>query len=53
MSIEAEMSVLGCMVLDEECARSGADALGEEMFSHPTTRRIFRTILDQYWKGLP
>lgn len=53
MSVEAEMSVLGCMVLDEECARSGADALGEEMFSHPTTRRIFRTILDQYWKGLP
>lgn len=53
MSIEAEMSVLGCMVIDEECARTGADALGEEMFSHPTTRRIFQTILDQYWKGLP
>lgn len=53
MSVEAEMSVLGCMVLDEECARTGSDALGEEMFSHPTTRRIFQTILDQYWKGLP
>lgn len=53
MSVEAEMSVLGCMMLDEECARTGSDFLGDEMFSHPKTRRIFQAIADQYWKGLP
>lgn len=53
MSVEAEMSVLGCMMLDEECARTGSDFLGDEMFSHPKTRRIFQAIADRYWKGLP
>ena len=53
MSVEAEMSALGCMILDEECARTGADLLGEEMFSHPKTKRIFQAVADQYWKGLP
>lgn len=53
MSVEAEMSVLGCMMLDEECARTGADLLGEEMFSHPKTKRVFQAVADQYWKGLP
>lgn len=53
MSVEAEMSVLGCMMMDQECASIAVDALDEEMFSHEKTKRIFRIILDQYWKSLP
>ena len=47
--IEAEMSVLGCMVLDEECAKRAVDGLAPEMFFHPALRKIFETATDLYW----
>lgn len=53
MSVEAEMSVLGCMMMDQECARIAVDALDEEMFIHEKTKKIFRVILNQYWESLP
>lgn len=53
MSIQAEMSVLGCMLLDEEAAKKAADQLAPEMFTNPTTQRIFAAALDRYWDGKP
>lgn len=53
MSVQAEMSVLGSMLLDEESAREAVDRLSPEMFSHETTRRIFAAMLDLYWDGKP
>ena len=49
--IEAEMSVLGCMMLDEECARTAVDRLAPEMFTHPALRAIFEAATDLYWAG--
>lgn len=51
MSVEAEMSVLGGAILDQECARQAVDALTTEMFAHDHTRRIFGKITDLYWAG--
>ena len=53
MSVEAEMSVLGCMMLNEDFSKFAVDALTPEMFTHNTTRRIFEAATDQYWAGLP
>lgn len=50
MSVEAEMSVLGCMMLDEESAKTAIDALAPEMFSHPTLKMIFDTATGLYWE---
>ncbi|MGI6096420.1 MAG: replicative DNA helicase [Lachnospiraceae bacterium] len=51
MSVEAEMSVLGGMMLDVKCAQVACDALYADMFSHDTTRTIFEKALDMYWEG--
>lgn len=53
MSVQAEMSVLGCMLLEESAAREAADKLAPEMFLNDTTRRIFSAALDRYWAGKP
>ena len=49
MSVEAEMSVLGCMMLDDEFCREAIDSLTEEMFSHQKTRKIFAAAVTAYW----
>lgn len=51
MSVEAEMSVLGCMMLDDEFCREAIDSLTEEMFSHQKTRKIFAAAVTSYWQG--
>ena len=53
MSWEAEMSVLGGMMLDRECANLAADALGAEMFQDADLGKIFGKALDLYWAGKP
>ena len=53
MSWEAEMSVLGGMMLDRECANLAADALGVEMFQDADLGKIFGKALDLYWAGKP
>lgn len=53
MSVEAEMSVLGCAILDRKCAQEAADALAPEMFRNEITRRVFQKLLDLYWAGKP
>ena len=53
MSWEAEMSVLGGMMLDRECANLAADALSAEMFQDADLRKIFGRALDLYWEGKP
>ncbi len=53
MSVEAEMSVLGGAILDQQCAHAAVDALAPEMFSHDHTRKIFEKISDLYWAGKP
>jgi Replicative DNA helicase len=49
--IEAEMSVLGCMVLDEDCAKKAVDRLAPEMFFHPGLKEIFEAATNLYWDG--
>lgn len=51
MSVEAEMSVIGCMMLDEGCAKEAIDKLAPEMFSKPTLKKIFETATDLFWAG--
>lgn len=51
MSIEAEQSVLGAVLLDRDCAMQAVDALAPEMFTSPVNREIFATVLDWYWRG--
>jgi len=51
MSVEAEMSVIGCMMLDEEAAKKAVDMLAPEMFSHDALRKIFSVATDMYWDG--
>lgn len=53
MSWEAEMSVLGGMMLDCECANLAADALAPEMFQDDDLGKIFGKALDLYWAGKP
>ena len=53
MSVDAEMSVLGCMMLDEEFAKTAIDALTPEMFTHSKTQKIFEAATKQYWDGKP
>lgn len=51
MSVEAEKSVLGCMMLDDAFCREAIDGLTEEMFSHPKARKIFAAAVTAYWQG--
>lgn len=51
MSVEAEMSVIGCMILDGECAKQAVDGLTAEMFSNAKTERIFSAAQALYWEG--
>lgn len=48
MSVESEMAVLGCVVLDGEFIKDVANALTPEMFTHDTTRRVFEAMVAQY-----
>lgn len=51
MSVEAEKSVLGCMMLDDEFCREAIDSLTEEMFTHPKGKKIFSAAVTAYWQG--
>ena len=51
MSVEAEKSVLGCMMLDDAFCKEAIDSLTEEMFSHPIGREIFAAAVTAYWQG--
>lgn len=53
MSVEAEMSVIGCMILDPECAKQAVDGLSADMFSHAKTKRIFLAAQELYWENKP
>lgn len=53
MSYDAEMAVLGGMMLDKECANIAADALAPEMFSDANIAKVFSVALDRYWQGRP
>ena len=53
MSVEAEMSVVGCMILDLECAKQAVDGLTSEMFYNVKTKRIFSTAQELYWENRP
>lgn len=53
MSYDAEMAVLGGMILDKECANIAADALAPEMFSDANIAKVFSVALDRYWQGKP
>ena len=47
MSVEAEMSVLGCMMLDDEFCREAIDSLTEEMFFPPEDSEDIRRRCDR------
>lgn len=53
MSLEAEVSVIGCMLMDKTAASQAVDALTPEMFLNSETRRIFEAATDLYWEGSP
>ena len=53
MSVEAEMSVIGCMILDGECAKQAVDGLATEMFCNTKTKRIFSAAQELYWENKP
>lgn len=49
----AEEAVIGCAILDAECARKAVDELTEEAFFSKDARRIFACMADLYWQGKP
>lgn len=51
MSLEAEMSVLGCFILEKSTQPEILDKLTPDMFLNETTRRIFDAATDRYWGG--
>lgn len=53
MSYDAEMAVLGGMILDKECAGIAVEALTPEMFSDPNMAKVFSVAFERYWKGKP
>lgn len=53
MSVEAEMSVIGCMILDLGCAKQAVDGLTSEMFYNAKTKRIFTAAQELYWENRP
>lgn len=53
MSLEAEVSVIGCMLMDKQAASQAVDALTPEMFQNGETRTLFEAATDLYWEGSP
>lgn len=53
MSYEAEMAVIGGMIMDKECANIAADALAPEMFTDENLGKVFSEALNWYWEGKP
>ncbi len=51
-NLEAEMSVLGSMIMEEEAIAQAIEFLAEESFYHAAHRHIFSAILDLYDKGI-
>lgn len=51
MSADAEKSIIGCMVLDTDCAKEAVDRLSPEMFSNALYKKIFDVACDYYWEG--
>jgi len=47
-NLEAEMAVLGSMLLDEEAISVACESLGKESFYKDSHRKIFSAILDLY-----
>ncbi len=47
-NLEAEMAVLGSMLIDEEAIGVAVEALGSESFYNNSHRKIFETILSLY-----
>lgn len=50
-NLEAEMSVLGSMLMEEEAIAQAIEFLGEESFYHGAHRKIFSAVLSLYDKG--
>lgn len=50
-NLEAEMSVLGSMIMEEEAIAQAIELLEEKSFYHKAHGKIFSTILDLYDKG--
>jgi len=50
-NLEAEMSVLGSMIMEEDAVAQAIEFLEEEGFYHKPHRKIFSAILDLYDKG--
>ena len=49
--IDAEMAVIGCMVIDPDLRPKIIDKLAPEMFEHPKLHKIFETATDLYWSS--
>lgn len=52
-SLEAEMSVLGAMLMDKEAISKAVEVLSEEAFYKTTHRKIYSAILDLFEKNEP
>jgi replicative DNA helicase len=50
---DVEMSVVGAMILDCECAAEGIARLTPDMFVYPANREVFNTIADLSAKNTP
>ena len=49
--IDAEMAVIGCMVIDPDLRPKIIDKLAPEMFEHPKLHKIFEAATDLYWSS--
>lgn len=47
-NLEAEMAVLGSMLLDEEAVACAVESLNKDSFYKDSHRRIFQAIIDLY-----
>jgi replicative DNA helicase len=52
-NVEAEMAVLGAMLLEEEAIAKAIEILNIDSFYRDSHRYIFKSILDTYEKGKP
>ncbi len=52
-NLEAEMAVLGCMLLDEDAISVAGESLDRDSFYKVTHRKIFETIIDLYNASKP
>lgn len=51
--IEAEISVLGSLMIDKEAVNEVIDILSPEDFYHPAHQKIYEAIMDLFEKGKP